>query len=468
MAILTEDGNEYEVQIVNAVTGQSFKEYVKLGDQKIHGDREAERYITAHPGIMFKIQITLKTGFCFKPFDAVEANLYFKGQSTYYGLAVVNDPNPGRACSKQDPRMEIACVNMSNYGKNVIGAPFVFKKFKIDERLSGQTDIIGVNSVDLGSFHVTLNRRRIAATPNNYLSRDTTTALWNAEKVDTSSFEEQRITNSIGLGQNRISTKESVVSSYKFYTSDLLKFNFIYRFLNRLDVVPYPPPLYYNPWKSLTDIERRCTLRELQNLCRSRREWSLNFTPERCESGKFRSWNDMQPSEREIVFWILQKEQKEFSAYPREVGKIKREAQGPPNAVKQEIELSNKFLTRNFKPKIIPNHRINEEHSDLDYADLPSKEPLAKRQKIIQEPIDVDMIQNSKIRQEPTDFGAFDEKAMVLKKETAIKYDLTELIDAIVLLEPSTPSTNPEDSVYWEMTEEVLRQTADEFVRIRG
>lgn len=91
MAILKESVNEYEAQIVNAVTGQSFKEYVKLGDREKPDDREAERYITAYPGIMFKIQITLKTGFCFKPFDAVEANLYFKGQSTYCGLAVLND-----------------------------------------------------------------------------------------------------------------------------------------------------------------------------------------------------------------------------------------------------------------------------------------------------------------------------------------------------------------------------------------
>lgn len=198
MAILKEEGNEYEIQIVNAVTGQSFKEYVKLGNQENCTDREATRYITAHPGIMFKIQITLKAGFCFKPFDAVEANLYFRGQSTYCSLAVLSDPNPDHARTKQDLRMEISCVNMSNYGKNIIGAPFVFKELKIDEKLSDQTDVIGVNPVDLGSFFVTLSRRRIAPTPNNCLLQDATTALWSAEKVDKSSFKEQGITTSIG------------------------------------------------------------------------------------------------------------------------------------------------------------------------------------------------------------------------------------------------------------------------------
>ncbi|TGO55190.1 hypothetical protein BCON_0095g00040 [Botryotinia convoluta] len=172
MAILTEGGNEYEVQIANAVTGQSFKEYVMLGDQEKCTDREA------------------KHCFCFKPFDAVEANIYFKGQSTYCGLAVLSGPNPDHARTKQDLRMEIGCVNMSNYGKNIIGAPFVFKELKIDKNLSGQTDIIDVNPIDLGSFFVILNRRRITATPNDYLSRDTTTASWNAEKVDKSSFKE--------------------------------------------------------------------------------------------------------------------------------------------------------------------------------------------------------------------------------------------------------------------------------------
>ncbi|KAF7926378.1 uncharacterized protein EAE98_006673 [Botrytis deweyae] len=488
MAILTEGGNEYEVQIVNAVTGQSFEEYIMLGDQKIHGDGETERYITAYPGIMFKIQITLKAGFCFQQFDAVEANLYFKGQSTYCGLAVLNDPNPDHARTKQDLRMEIGCVNMSNYGENVIGAPFVFKELKIDETLSGQTDIIGVNPIDLGSFFVRLNRRRISPIPNNYLSKNTTTALWNAEKVDKSSFKEQGITNSIGLGQNRIATKESVVSSYEFTTSDPLKFHFTYRnfgFLSRPDVDP--SPLYHSPWKSLTDIERRCALRELQIFCRSRREFSPGF--ER-ESKEWLPWSDMQPSERET------KEQRKFergvikryfrvlpdnrsiipdedgtaqqSAHPRELAKIKPKSQGPPNAIKQEMKLPNKVLTRNSNCKITGKQRMKEEHPHLGHAEVASGEPLAKRRKIAQEPIDADTTNNATTRQETIGSGILDEKAMIISKKTGMNKDLIELVDAVVLLEPSTPNANPEDSIYLEMAEEILRQTAAEFVRIRG
>ncbi|KAF7944476.1 hypothetical protein EAE96_010867 [Botrytis aclada] len=433
MAILAEDGNEYEVKIVNAVTGQSFEEYVMLGDREKHSEREVERYITAYPGIMFKIQIILKTGFRFKPFDAVEANLYFKGQSTYCGLAVLSDPHPGHdARTKQDLRMEIACVNMSNYGKNIIGAPFVFKELKIDEKLSGQTDIIGVNPIDLGSFYITLNRRRIAAMPNNYLSRGTTTALWNAEKVDKSSFKERGITNSVGLGQNRISTNESVVSSYKFYTSDLLRFKFIYRnfgFLNRSDIVPILQPLYYNHWMSLTGRERWQALRELQKLYRSRRALSPSFTPKHRESEEWRSWDDMQPPEREILFLNLQNELRE--------------------------------LERKVDKKQV---------SDSDRVNLPSEEPLAKIRKTNHKPIEVDTINNVKIEQEPTDFGTLEEKARVLNEEATMKYDLTELIDDVVLLKPSTPTSDSssEDSVYWEMAEEILRQTVAEFIRTRA
>ncbi|KAM0154569.1 hypothetical protein ACHAPG_006419 [Botrytis cinerea] len=497
MAILKESGNEYDVQIVNAVTGQSFKEYVKLGDREKPEDREAERYITSYPGIMFKIQITLKTGFCFKPFDAVEANLYFKGQSTYCSLAVLNDPYPDHKCTKKDLRMEIACVNMSNYGKNLIGAPFVFKELQIDEKLSGQTDVVGVNPVDLGSFYVRLNRRKIAAMPNNYLSRDTATALRNAEKVDKMSFKKHGITNSIGLGQNRISTQESVVSSYKFHTLDFLTFHFTYRnleILDRLNVVPYPPPLYYNLWGSLSDIERRFTLRELQNLRRSRRELSPSFTPKHHEPEEWRSWNDMQPSEREILFLNLQKEQSDFErgvvkenfsdspayrpavlyndgtaqqfTHPHKVAEIKRKAQGSPNAIKREMKTSYEVSKRNSKSKIIHENKIKE-GSNLNHVNLPSDEPLAKRQKIAQEPTYVNTVDNVKIQKEPIDVRTLDDKTMVLTKEAALKYNLTELVDAVVQLKPSSPGADLEVSIYWEMAEEILRQTVAEFVRIR-
>ncbi|TGO39994.1 hypothetical protein BHYA_0044g00360 [Botrytis hyacinthi] len=376
MAILTEDGNEYEVQIVNAVTGQSFQEYAMLGDQEKFTGRECKRYITAYPGIMFNIQITLKTDFCFKQFDAVEANLYFQGQTTYYGLAVLSDPNPDHTRTKQDLRMEIGCVNMSNYG---------------------QTDVIGVNPVDLGSFFVTLDRRRIAPSPNNYHSKDATTAFWNAEKVDKSSFKEQGIMNSIG----------------------------------------------------------------------SRRELSSRFMPRHrgLKNGLLGMICDHQ--REKLCFWACGWHCPAICPSSR-LAKIKRKAQGPPNAIKQEMKPSNKAFTRNSNSKITGKHKVNEGHFDLDHIDLSSAEPLAKRQKIMQKPIDVNAINNYKIRQGPTNFEALDENAMIISKETAINYDLMELIDAVVLLERSTPSTKPEDSVYWEIAKEVLRQTADEFVRSRG
>ncbi|CCD56055.1 hypothetical protein BofuT4_P151870.1 [Botrytis cinerea T4] len=427
MAILKESGNEYEVQIVNAVTGQSFKEYVKLGDREKPEDREAERYITSYPGIMFKIQITLKTGFCFKPFDAVEANLYFKGQSSYCSLAVLNDPYPDHKCTKKDLRMEIACVNMSNYGKNLIGAPLVFKELQIDEKLSGQTDVVGVNPVDLGSFYVRLNRRKIAAMPNNYLSRDTATALWNAEKVDKMSFKKHGITNSIGLGQNRISTQESVVSSYKFHTSDFLTFHFTYRNLGK-----YSLPLT----KEQSDFER----------------------------GVFKeNFSDL-PAYRPAVLYNDGTAQ-QFT-HPRKVAEIKRKAQGSPNAIKREMKTSYEVSNRNSKSKIIHENQIKE-GSNLNHVNLPSDEPLAKRQKIAQEPTYVNMVDNVKIQKEPIDVRTLDDKTMVLTKEAALKYNLTELVDAVVQLKPSSTGADLEVSIYWEMAEEILRQTVAEFVRIR-
>ncbi|KAF7889228.1 hypothetical protein EAF00_009528 [Botryotinia globosa] len=153
---------------------------------------------------------------------------------------------------------------------------------------------------------------------------------------------------------------------------------------------------------------------------------------------------------------------------PRALAKIKREAQGPPNAIKQETETSHDVSTQRPGLNMTQNCKTKKEHIDRDHVDLSAEEPLTKRRKIKQERIDMNVVNNVKIKQEPIDLDTLDEMAIVLEKQATIKYDLTELEDAIILPEPSTPRADLEESDYLEMAEEVLQQTADEFVRIRG
>ncbi|TEY54236.1 hypothetical protein BOTCAL_0240g00040 [Botryotinia calthae] len=403
MAILTENNNEYEVKIIDCATNQPFKEYVKLGDRESHGLQYIHR------------------------------------------------------------------VHQSGkYGEDIVGAPFVFSSLDVDEDLSNETDILGVDPADIGHFSVAVYRRTVE-NGTITISKKPSTSVWDAKKVDQLNFKKH------GLGENKTPTVGLSTGDLVCTMSTVLNFQYKYRtfeFLNHLSIVPYPPPLYYNPWKSLAPTERQWALKELQGLSKAQAQ--------------------LTPSERQSAFMKLQRDQKAFeigeikqqifsvptnkiivldgdgttqqSTHPRALAEIEHEEQGPLTAIKNEIEIPH---ARNSGPNIAQKRKIKKEHVDLDHVDLSVEEPLAKRQKIKQEPTDINSFNNVKIKQEPIDLDTIDEKAIVLKKEATIKYDLTELEDAVILPEPSASSADREDSIYLEIAEEVLRQTAAEFVQTR-
>ena len=71
MAILTEEGNEYEVRIKRVPQGTYFKEYVKIGDREQAESTRCERYIVAEPGQRYEIEVTIKKGFEWGEFEKV-------------------------------------------------------------------------------------------------------------------------------------------------------------------------------------------------------------------------------------------------------------------------------------------------------------------------------------------------------------------------------------------------------------
>ncbi|TGO09249.1 hypothetical protein BTUL_0174g00320 [Botrytis tulipae] len=503
MAILTEEGNEYEVKIIDCATNQPFKEYVKLGDRESHGDSKCERYIVARPGAKFKIEVTLMSGFCFEPFEQVQAHLCLGNSNDMCAAYIFNEDKLEINGINKGYKRFIECVNMARYGEDIVGAPFIFSSLDVDEDLSNETDIIGVDPADIGHFFVTVYRRTVGkekVKTSTNPSIKPSTHLWQAKKVDQLNFKKHGVTSSIELGQNKTPTIGLHFCEHVSTTSTILNFQYKYRtfeFLGHLDIVPYPPPLYYTPWKSLATTERQWALKELQSLSKVQAQLTVNKTSVYArEPREWRTWNNMQPSERQSAFMKLQKDQKAFErgevkqqmscvpankiivldddgtapqpTHPRALAKIKHEAQGPPNAIKQETETSYEVLTQRPGLNMTQNCKIKKEHIDRDHVDLSAEEPLAKRRKIKQEPIDMNVVNNVEIKQEPIDLDTLDEMAIVLKKQATIKYDLTELEDAIILPEPSTPRADLEESDYLEMAEEVLRQTADEFVRIRG
>ncbi|KAJ8068384.1 hypothetical protein OCU04_003944 [Sclerotinia nivalis] len=53
------------------------------------------------------------------------------------------------------------CVHLAEYGESIVGAPFVFSSLDVDEDLSNETDVIGVNPSDIGHFSVQIYRRKM-------------------------------------------------------------------------------------------------------------------------------------------------------------------------------------------------------------------------------------------------------------------------------------------------------------------
>ncbi|KAF7889229.1 hypothetical protein EAF00_009529 [Botryotinia globosa] len=274
MAILTEEGNEYEVKIIDCATNQPFKEYVKLGDRESHGDSKCEPCIVARPGAKFKIEVTLMSGFCFEPFEQVQAHLCLE----INGI-------------KKHYKTFIECVNMARYGEDIVGAPFIFSSLDVDEDLLNETDVIGVDPADIGHF---LKSYTISF---NYTSEGwvkTRPRLW-----------AYIYTISVAPSQQFSISNTSTALS----------------FLDHLDIIPYPPPLYYTPWKSLATTERQWALKELQSLSKVQAQLAVNQTSVYArEPREWRTWNNMQPSERQSAFMTLQKDQKAF-----ERGEVKQQ-----------------------------------------------------------------------------------------------------------------------------------------------
>ncbi|THV51409.1 hypothetical protein BGAL_0112g00310 [Botrytis galanthina] len=496
MGILTEEGNEYEVKIIDCATNQPFKEYVKLGDRESHGDSKCERYIVARPGAKFKIEVTLMSGFCFEPFQEVQAHFRLGNSNDMCAAYMFNKDKPEINDIKKDCKRFIECVNMARYGEDIVGAPFVFSSLDVDEDLSNETDIIGVDPADIGHFSVTVYRRTMEKEKiktSREPSTKPSTDLWNAKKIGpvklqkTWSWAKTRFRLWANVQANMfppsqqfsISNTSTALSNFWIIW---ISFHIRHRFTIPLEITCN--------YRAAMGSERTTESEQSSSAIDCQSDFSIWQGTQRMahleqyaaigeaecffeaadqkafERGEVKQQISCVPANKIIV--LDDDGTATQPTHPRALAKIKREAQGLPNGIKREIETSYEVLTQRPSPNMPQNCKIKKEHVDRDHVDLSAEEPLAKRRKIKQEPIDMNVVNNVKIKQEPIDLDTLDEMAIVLKKQATIKYDLTELEDAIILPEPSTPRADLEESDYLEMAEEVLRQTADEFVRIRG
>ncbi|EDN93119.1 predicted protein [Sclerotinia sclerotiorum 1980 UF-70] len=189
----------------------------------------------------------------------------------------------------------------------------------------------------------------------------------------------------------------------------------VIEFLGHLDIVPYPPPLYYKPWKSLSPMERQIIVLDDDGIVQS-------------------------------------------SVRTRSLPLVKRETRIQQGAIKQEVidlgggeqalDLSRMIMKRDLKEEPI-------ELDDFPFAST-IRRPSAKKPRIQQETINVDAIEHSKIKQ-VIDVDAIADNTIVLEKESTIKYDLTEIDDDVIFTSPfPIPAVKDEDFNDINMMKEVL------------
>ncbi|PVH79766.1 hypothetical protein DL98DRAFT_655165 [Cadophora sp. DSE1049] len=317
MAILSEDGNEYEVRVVRVPQDTRFKEFIKVGECDNHSTKACERYIIAEPGQTYAAEVVIRRGFHWDEYDQIEIELAF---------ADAVQPISGRYISKgefdtpDDYTIYLDCVNFEELGRTV-DAPFTFRKVAVDERLHHETNIIGVDPHSLSSFTVSICRDyTIFWNGSSPRSKDYRGLLetFRAASVDQQSFKKHGIMYGTGLDSAKNDPGTLMCrSNDEFITSKQLWYTYHYRteeFLEQLNIVPYPPPLHCYPWAILKDFERKIALRELQEYSRGEHRERTGFSVESVDGGSVRrewpSWYQMNTLQRKIAFETLQEEHK--------------------------------------------------------------------------------------------------------------------------------------------------------------
>ncbi|PMD43082.1 hypothetical protein L207DRAFT_631245 [Hyaloscypha variabilis F] len=339
MVILREEGNEYEVRVKRVPQGTCFKEYVKIGDPRNIAKFYAEDDLR-----------------------------------------------------KGDAKATIDCVNIDSEEQHV-GAPFAFHNLEIDDQLVNEADAFGVDPKDLANFTIKVERFKWEGTRTR---ATTDSATFGAQKIDKESYKSHRISFSISLDGPRIATKTVKVVNGPSTSPDTLVFKFHYRtseFLEQLNIVPYPPPVYCYPWDNLRETEQMIALSDLQllNVAEHRaRTGSLTDSGE--ERKEWRSWYNLNPGQRKYTFEKLQQEhkaharvevQKRIAAIPQH-RIIVLDEDGPSIGRVESTRFGSQLSNQRSRGA-----RIKQELIDLEGQDETTREQLLTKG-IKTKPIDVD------------------------------------------------------------------------------
>ncbi|KAG4436987.1 hypothetical protein IFR05_007525 [Cadophora sp. M221] len=345
MAILTEAGNEYEVNVVRRPQNTKFEEYVKVGERESTSDRSRERYIVGEPGQTYAIEVAIKKGFSWGKYDQLEVGLLYPGMDCSVVMKLLHKQELRVDMSQQNTEIHLDCVSVGH-------------------------------SIDNEFFGARFTLRRLTL-----------------------------------------------------------------EFLEHLSIVPYPPPLYCYAWEKLTGAERKAALEEMQGINRGEFRARLGLNPgDGYDRKEWRSWYHMDLIGSSSIFIVIDED---GPAIGRTISSRTPESRQPQRSTSnpRTSNLKNETVDLEAETSQSISKKRDRSASDLRQSS-----------------------RNVKIKQEPIDVDALEDRESDLRPAPTIKYDSVGPEDQTakrVKLEEKSEHANMKFFTEFEKGESVLVEDDD-------
>ncbi|KAJ8068385.1 hypothetical protein OCU04_003945 [Sclerotinia nivalis] len=295
--------------------GKYYDEYVKLEPGEAIREPNHERYIIAEPGTKYYVEVTLREGFDFGKYDLIQAKLYMDEEEVSYADFEPSKHGFDGRKTKKDLVKNIRYANVEIDGQRR-GSMFIFGNMEMgkDKHLSKETDDMSIpphSSLTITVYFVFYESVTVALSDDEYEEAISNwkgcSKLRSASNNSTEHEPEKpkRTMTSLQCGQ--------CIDEFKFYPRSA-------EFLEKVNIVKYPPSLYLFDWNALNREERKSAIEDLQALERSHwdgikeNEDGQGFQskssrrrtyPKRNEPKEWRSWGKMYDNEKRQAFEIL-------------------------------------------------------------------------------------------------------------------------------------------------------------------
>ncbi|MCJ1433775.1 hypothetical protein MMC27_003140 [Xylographa pallens] len=265
-----------EVKIISSSTGQQLKEYddpepETIAEDEETGSEEIKKYIEAESGEEFKIQVTLKKGFCYHGADGILIRVHIDGDALsrqYWRLR----PSYVSASTRL-PTDIVEFVSSTNVkrGEEWCQMNFGFGEVIVNEDLHFDAMALHEKMRKLGSIHVKVRRATSTALvkPKAYES---------AKVITSSELDKKLVVKSIS--HTFKPGKQQIIEEPRAYEyawnaiqgrhSAAIEYNFFYRsyralqYLGCIPTTPEPLPLSERPPTDMTDEEKVRQIIELR------------------------------------------------------------------------------------------------------------------------------------------------------------------------------------------------------------